>query len=93
MSKKYSKNWWSKKIEKELVGRRIIKVEYMDKEETKSYGWYHSAVNIYLDNNGGTPIVLSPMKDDEGNDAGAIATNIADLETIPVWFGGSEREV
>ena len=52
-----------------------------------------AAVNIYLDNNGGTPIVLSPMKDDEGNDAGAIATNIADLETIPVWFGGSEREV
>ena len=92
MSKKYSKNWWAKKIEKELVGRRIIKVEYMDKEETKSYGWYHSAVNIYLDNNGGTPIVLSPMKDDEGNDAGAIATNIADLETIPVWHGGSLRD-
>ena len=89
----YSKDWWSEKIAKHLVGRKIVKIDYMDKEETRSYGWYHSAVNIYLDNNGGTPIVLSPMMDDEGNDAGAIATNIADLETIPVWFGGSEREV
>ncbi len=92
MSKKYSKNWWSKKIEKELVGRKIIKVDYMSINETNDFGWYHSAVNIYLDNNGGTPIVLSPMKDDEGNDAGAIATNIADLETIPVWHGGSLRD-
>ena len=29
MSKKYSKNWWSKKIEKELVGRKIIKVDFI----------------------------------------------------------------
>ena len=89
----YSKDWWSEKIAKHLVGRKIIKIDYMDKEETKEFGWSHSAVNIYLDNDGGTPIVLSPMRDDEGNDAGAIATNIKDLETIPVWFGGSEREV
>ena len=87
-----SKDWWAEKIAKHLVGRRIIKVDYMDMNETRMYGWYHSAVNIYLDNNGGTPIVLSPMKDDEGNDAGAIATNIADLETIPVWHGGSLRD-
>jgi len=89
----YSKDWWAKKVADHLVGRKIIKVEYMDKQETKKYGWYHSAVNIYLDNNGDTPIVISPMADDEGNDAGAIATNIVGLETIPVWFGGSEREV
>ena len=89
----FSKDWWSEKIAKHLVGRKIIKIEYMDKEETREFGWYHSAVNIYLDNYGGTPIILSPMQDDEGNGAGAIATNIKDLQTIPVWFGGSEREV
>ena len=89
----FSKQWWAKKVANHIVGRKIIKVDYMTKEETKEFGWYHSAVNIYLDNGGGTPIVLSPMQDDEGNGAGAIATNIKDLETIPVWFGGSEREV
>ena len=88
MSKKYSKNWWSIKIEKELVGRKINKVDYMSKGETNDFGWYHSAVNLYLDNG----YILSPMKDDEGNDAGAIVTNIPDLETIPVWHGGSLRD-
>jgi len=86
--KKYSKDWWSAKIEKELVGRKITKVEYMSKGETKDFGWYHSAVNLYLDNG----YILSPMQDDEANGAGAIVTNIPDLQTIPVWHGGSLRD-
>ena len=53
------------------------------------FGWFHSAINIHLDNG----FILSPMQDDEGNGAGAMCTNIKDLQTIPVWFGGSEREV
>ena len=89
----YSKDWWAKKVADHLVGRKIIKIEYMDKQETKSMGWHHSAINIHLDNNGGTPIIISPMQDDEGNGAGSMVTNIKDLEIIPVWFGGSEREV
>jgi len=84
-----SKDWWAKKVADHIVGRKIIDVNYMTKEETKEFGWYHSAINIYLDNG----FILSPMQDDEGNGAGAMCTNIKDLQTIPVWFGGSEREV
>jgi len=86
--KEYSKDLWSEKIAKHLVGTKITKVDYMSKEETQEFGWYHSAINIYLDNG----LILSPMQDDEGNGAGAMCTNIEGLQTIPVWFGGSERE-
>ena len=85
----YSKDWWSEKIAKHLVGRRIVKIDYMDKEETREFGWFHSAINIHLDNG----FILSPMQDDEANGAGAMCTNIKGLQPIPVWFGGSEREV
>ena len=47
-------------------------------------GWHSCAVKILVENNGGNLIELIPMRDDEGNDAGAIATNMTPCHTIPV---------
>ncbi len=75
---------WSNRIAPHLVGRKIIGVEWQSDEEKEAFGFYNSAVKILVENGkDGDPIVLTAMRDDEGNDAGAIATNIVDLETLP----------
>jgi hypothetical protein len=60
---------WQKKLKKHLVGRTIVKVEWLSPKRTeKLFGWTNQPCEIYLDN--GT--ILTPSADDEGNDAGAI---------------------
>jgi len=71
---------WTGEARNHLMGRTITNVRYLTDKEQEAYGWYNKAVVIELDN--GT--AFFPMKDDEGNDAGALATNFKDLETIPV---------
>tara|TARA_Y100001972_G_C7408466_1_gene211871 strand:- start:29 stop:256 length:228 start_codon:yes stop_codon:yes gene_type:complete len=69
-----------KDIKKHLLNTKIVNVEYMTKKETDDYGWYKCPIVITLSNG----VVLVPMQDDEGNDGGAIATNIEKLPVIPV---------
>ena len=71
---------WAKDISKYLVGRTIVKVDYMSQEEVEEQGWYSAAVRIHLDDG----FILVPSRDDEGNDAGAIFTNFEGMEVIPV---------
>ena len=49
--------------------------------------WSKSPVVIELDDG----IHLIPMSDDEGNDAGAIATNLDDLPIIPPLYEMVEK--
>ena len=79
MSKKIVDKWKSA-ARKALVGRRIVGVDYLTAEETGEMMWSNSAVVLILDD--GT--ALYPMSDDEGNDAGALATNKKELPVIPV---------
>ena len=73
---------WNKLVNKYLVGRQIVKVKWLSpKESEKLMGWSQQPCEIYLDN--GT--VLTPSSDDEGNEAGAIFTNIKELPTIPTF--------
>ena len=72
--------YWTDKIAKHLVGRKITKVEYIPTEEMEDNMWYKRPIAIRLDN--GHWIV--PMMDDEGNDGGAMSTTFKDLSTIPV---------
>jgi hypothetical protein len=75
-------NYWQKLVNKHLVGRKIIKVKWLHPKETEEvFGWSQQPCEIYLDN--GT--VLTPSMDDEGNDAGAIFTNVTELPCIPVF--------
>lgn len=71
---------WEDKARKALVGRKIVDVRYLTREEIDGLGWSHAALVIRL-NDG---VYLFSSRDDEGNDAGALFTNIPNLETIPV---------
>ena len=71
--------YWTEKINKELLGRKITKIEYLTKDEVDNNMWYKSPIAIELDNR----IWLIPMADDEGNDGGSISTNIKNLPIIP----------
>jgi|TARA_R100001244_G_scaffold130129_1_gene102036 hypothetical protein len=73
---------WNELVKKHLVGHKIVDVKWLSaKESERLLGWNHQPCEIYLDN--GT--ILTPSTDDEGNDAGAIFTNIKELSCIPVF--------
>ena len=59
---------WTKVAENVLLGRQIIKVEYMEQEECDDYMWHSRPVTFTLDN--GTRVIA--MSDDEGNDGGVL---------------------
>ena len=69
---------WTKRAKKLLLGRKIVKVEYLPKSEAKDMMWSTRPVTFLLDD--GTWIM--PMSDDEGNDGGALA--VGPDETLPV---------
>ena len=69
---------WTKIAQNVLLGRRILKVEYMKNKECNDYMWHKRPVTFILDN--GTRVIA--MQDDEGNDGGAIA--YGEKDTFPV---------
>jgi hypothetical protein len=72
---------WIKDILKHLKGKKIVDARYMDYDEAQGSGFRRRPIILIF--NDGTAIY--PMMDDEGNDAGAIGTNIRTLQTIPVF--------
>ena len=71
---------WIQRISKLLVGKKIVKVEYMNQADAEEQGWYKRPIQIRLED--GT--WLTPSQDDEGNDGGALFTSDENLPTIPV---------
>ena len=63
-----------------MVGQKITEVRWLTKEQTEDVAehWYNQPIQITLENG----VKLIPMSDDEGNEAGAISTNIPKMETI-----------
>tara|TARA_E500000305_G_scaffold31974_1_gene24195 strand:+ start:268 stop:519 length:252 start_codon:yes stop_codon:yes gene_type:complete len=59
---------WTGVAEKALLNKRIIKVEYMPKEECERYDWYKRPITFFLDD--GTRVIA--QMDDEGNDGGVL---------------------
>jgi len=78
------KQKWSNRF-KNLLGKRIVGVRYLTKEETDASGWYSSPIVIEL--NDGSALI--PQSDDEGNDGGAlwIANSKCLDDLIPVIRG------
>ena len=71
---------WNKTAEKLLLGKKIVKVEYIPVEETDKIMWSYQPVSFQLDN--GTWVY--PQADDEGNDAGAL---VVGKDILPVLRG------
>tara|TARA_Y100001938_G_C8084948_1_gene431384 strand:+ start:1433 stop:1699 length:267 start_codon:yes stop_codon:yes gene_type:complete len=63
-----NRNGWTKKASDLLLGKRIVKVEYMPKKEAEQTGWYSCPILLQLEDGSW----LIPQRDDEGNDGGAI---------------------
>ena len=83
MKKDYTK-MWNKTANDLLLGKKIIKVEYIGTEEAKNAMWDNRPVRIILED--GTNIL--PMCDDEGNDGGALWLGNHNLdEVLPVLRG------
>ncbi len=82
MSNGYNKTieQWTDTATKLLLGRKIVKVRYLSRDEVKYLGWDSSAVVIQLDND----TLIWPSRDDEGNDAGALFTSDPDVMVLPV---------
>ena len=76
---KDAKKHWQDKANKMLVGKKIVKVQWMNDKEIEDIGWHSRPVCMQLDD--GTWIF--PMADDEGNDGGALA--VGNAETLPVF--------
>ena len=73
---------WQKLVNKHLVGRKIVKVEWLSPKKTKEiFGWTQQPCEIYLDDG----LILTPRSDDEGNESGAIGTNIKEIPIIPTF--------
>ena len=75
------KKEWANKF-RHLLGKRIVGVRYLTKEETEASAWYSSPIAIELDDGS----ALIPQQDDEGNDGGAlwIANSKSKQSLIPV---------
>jgi hypothetical protein len=82
MTNKELTDVWNKRVSKLLVGRKIIKVEYISEEDANEQGWDSRPVQIQLDNG----VWLTPTSDDEGNNGGAIHTNLKNNSIIPVLY-------
>ena len=59
---------WTEHAEEWLVGRKIVKVQYMIDSDANHAGWYRRPIMLVLDD--GT--LIYPQSDDEGNDGGAL---------------------
>ena len=75
MSDKELTDYWTKRVQKFLLGQKIVKVEYMSEEDAEDMGWDSRPIQIRLSNG----IWLTPTQDDEGNDGGSISTNTTDI--------------
>jgi len=80
IEEKTPEQYWTDLITKHLVGRKIVKVEYIPQDEMDENMWYKRPISIQLDNGHW----ITPLMDDEGNDGGAMSTTFKDLGTIPV---------
>lgn len=80
MGEKSTEEYWTGKVKKALLGKKIVKVEFMHQDSVTKNMWYKRPVCLLLDDGNW----IYPMMDDEGNDGGAMGTTFDKLETIPV---------
>ena len=79
---KRKNTYWQDLVNKHLVGKYITKVEWLNPKDTKKLlGWDFQPCELHL--NDGT--IITPSADDEGNNAGALFTNIQELPCCPVF--------
>ena len=71
---------WESMIAKFLVGKKIKSARYLNDAEMETCGVHRSPVIIEFEDGSW----FFPMRDDEGNDGGSLATSDKNLPVIPV---------
>jgi len=82
MKENESANQIIKDVEKHLVGKKIVGIRYLTKEEMKASYWYCRCPVLILDD--GT--IVLPLSDDEGNEGGVLEILTPDCDnpmTLP----------
>ena len=59
---------WNREAAECLLGRTVVEVRYMTRDEAARYDWISRPVMIKFDNG----LILIPAADDEGNNGGAL---------------------
>ena len=73
--------YWEYRASETLLGKRIVKVEYISEKECEENMWSSRPLCFQLED--GTWIV--PQRDDEGNDGGALGyTKNNKFDVLPV---------
>ena len=81
---KLAKESWAKRVAKEMLGAQVIAISYVSEEECTELDWYGAPVILHMMGKDGTAFEVFPMRDDEGNDGGALGTTLEAVPTIPV---------
>ena len=89
---KEHKDGWQKKAEKYLLNKKIVKIEWMSTDEITETMWHNAPICLKLDDGS----YIFPLRDDEGNDGGALAhfnvfNNVPNY-TFPVFSEGWEKD-
>ena len=71
---------WNEVAQKLLLGKKIVNVRYMTKEEMAQMGWYVRTVAFQTEDG----LWFFPSRDDEGNDGGALFTSDDEHSCLPV---------
>ena len=79
----FRRKYWNEKARHLLSGAKIIDVEYMSEKEVKESGWLNASVCMLVEQKG-KRCWIYPMRDDEGNDGGALAFADGSNEILPV---------
>lgn len=80
-TRKENEERWTKHAEEWLVGRKIVKVQYMTDKNAEESMWYRRPILLVLDD--GT--IVYPQSDDEGNNGGALTCeSTGDWTILPV---------
>ena len=69
---------WDKVAKTVLLGKKIVRVGYISKEEANDYMWNSRGIYFVLDD--GTKCIV--MRDDEGNDAGVLAYVNTEVDSV-----------
>jgi hypothetical protein len=78
---------WTDTAKTVLLGKKIVRVEYIDEKEAEDYMWGCRGVSFVLDDD--TRVIV--MQDDEGNGPGALAYLNEGVDSVlPVLSFGYE---
>ncbi len=74
-----SEQAWVERVAQRLIGRKITSVLYLPAGQAEEMDWCRRPIVLELDDGS----FIYPLKDEEGNDGGVLATSYEELPVVP----------